>query len=339
MEMANLKTTYLGLELKNPLIMGACNLTLDLDTARRIEDAGASAIVFKSLFEEQINLESLQMEEELTEYAERNAEMINLFPNLKHAGPEEHLDKLRKLKDGVGIPVIGSLNCVNADTWVEYAVEMEKTGVDALELNFYSNPGGSEASSSEIEAGQLSIIKEIRSKVKLPLSVKISQFYSNPLHLVFQMDKAGVDGFVLFNRLFQPDIDIEARDHYFPFNLSQTGDYRLPLRYAGLLHKQVKGSVCSNTGIFTGKDVIRMIMAGADVVQIVSTVYKNKVGHISVMLKEIEDWMTENSFAGLDDFRGMLSKANARDPYAYQRAQYVDLLMKPFELMKKYPQV
>ena len=337
--MANLKTTYLGLELKNPLIMGACNLTLDLDTAKRIEDAGASAIVFKSLFEEQINLESFQMEEDLTEYEERNAEMTSLFPNLKHAGPEEHLDKLSKVKAGVGIPVIGSLNCVHRDTWVEYAVEMAKTGVDALELNFYANPTGSEASSADTEAEQLSIIGEIRSKVGLPVSVKISPFYSSPLHLIFQMDKAGVDGFVLFNRLFQPDIDVETKDHYFPFNLSQTGDYRLPLRYAGLLYKEVKGSICSNTGIFTGKDVIKMILAGADTVQIVSTVYKNKVGHITAMLNEIEDWMRAHDYSSLDAFRGALSRANAKDPYAYQRAQYVDLLMKPFELMKKFPQV
>lgn len=337
--MANLKTTYMGLELKNPIIMGACNLTLDVDVAKRIEDAGAAAIVFKSLFEEQINLESFQMEEDLTEYAERNAEMINLFPHLKHAGPTEHLEKLSKLKKAVGIPVIGSLNCVNNETWIEYAVEMEKTGVDALELNFYATPAGFEQSSVDIEKEQLSIIKEVREKVKLPISVKISPFFSNPLHVIQQMDEVGVNGFVLFNRLFQPDIDIESRDHYFPFNLSQAGDYRLPLRFAGLLYKQVAASICSNTGIFTGQDVVRMIMAGADSVQVVSTVYKNKVGHITTMLNDLESWMDTNSLNGLDDFRGLLSKANAKDPYAYQRAQYVDLLMKPFELMRKYPQV
>jgi len=337
--MANLKTNYMGLELKNPVIMGACNLTLDVDVAKRIEDAGAAAIVFKSLFEEQINLESLQMDEDLTEYAERNAEMINLFPNLKHAGPVEHLEKLGKLKKAVGIPVIGSLNCVNYDTWIEYAVEMEKTGVDALELNFYSTPSAFDQSSVDIETEQLSIIKEVREKVKLPLSIKISPFFSNPLHLIQQMDEVGVNGFVLFNRLFQPDIDIEARDHYFPFNLSQAGDYRLPLRFAGLLYKQIAASICSNTGIFTGQDVVRMILAGADSVQVVSTVYKNKVGHITTMLNDLESWMDDNSFKTLDDFRGMLSKANAKDPYAYQRAQYVDLLMKPLELLRKYPQV
>ena len=337
--MANLKTTYMGLELKNPVIMGACNLTLDVDKAKQIEDAGAAAIVFKSLFEEQINLESLQMEEDLAEYAERNAEMINLFPHLKHAGPVEHLEKLSQLKKAVDIPVIGSLNCVYPDTWVEYAVEMEKTGVDALELNFYATPAGFDNSSLDIEAEQLSIIQEVRKQVKLPLSVKISPFYSNPLNLIRQMDEAGVNGFVLFNRLFQPDIDVEARDHYFPFNLSQVGDYRLPLRFAGLLYKQVAASICSNTGIFTGQDVVRMILAGADSVQVVSTVYKNKVAHISTMLNDIESWMDNNSFNTLDDFRGLLSKANAKDPYAYQRAQYVDLLMKPFELLRKFPQV
>ena len=337
--MANLKTNYMGLELKNPVIMGACNLTLDVDVAKRIEDAGAAAIVFKSLFEEQINLESLQMEEDLTEYAERNAEMINLFPHLKHAGPTEHLDKLIKVKKAVSIPVIGSLNCVYPDTWIEYAVEMEKTGVDALELNFYSTPAGFDQSSLDIETEQLSIIKEIRKKIKLPLSVKISPFYSNPLHLIRQMDEAGIGGLVLFNRLFQPDIDIESRDHYFPFNLSQVGDYRLPLRFAGLLYKQIAASICSNTGIFTGQDVVRMILAGADSVQVVSTVYKNKVGHITTMLADLESWMDTNSFNKLDDFRGLLSKANSKDPYAYQRAQYVDLLMKPFDLLRKFPQV
>ncbi len=337
--MANLKTNYMGLELKNPVIMGACNLTLDVDVAKRIEDAGAAAIVFKSLFEEQINLESMQMEEDLNEYAERNAEMINLFPNLKHAGPEEHLDKLSKLKAAVGIPVIGSLNCVHADTWIEYAVEMAKTGVDALELNFYDTPSDSSLSSDAIEAKQISIISDIRAKVSLPLSVKISPFYSNPLHLISKLDEAGVDGLVLFNRLFQPDIDVEGKDHYFPFNLSQTGDYRLPLRYAGLLYKQVKASICSNTGVFSGQDVVRMTLAGADCVQVVSTVYKNKIGYISTIIEDLEQWMNANNYETLADFRGLLSKANAKDPYAYQRAQYVDLLMKPFELLRKYPQV
>ncbi len=337
--MAKLSTNYMGLELKNPLVVGACNLSMETDLARKMEDAGASAIVFKSLFEEQINLERLQFEEELSEYTERHAEMISLFPGLKHAGPEEHLDKLSKLKKALDIPVIGSLNCIHQDTWVEYAVEMEKTGVDGLELNFYASPGNLEISSDDVEKEQLQVLKEVKSKVGIPVSVKLSPFYTNTLSLIRRMDQVGVAGFVLFNRLFQPDIDLKSEDHHFPFNLSQPNDYRLPLRFAGLLYKEIKGSICSNTGVFTGEDMVRMILAGADCVQVVSTVYKNKVPYLSQMLKDLTAWMNDKGFASVEDFRGKLSKANTKDPYAYQRAQYVDLLMKPFELLKKYPQV
>ncbi len=337
--MANLKTTYLGLELKNPLIVGACNLSLEPELAKKMEDAGAAAIVFKSLFEEQINLESLELEDELHEYEERHAEMISLFPNLKHAGPEEHLDKLAKTKKALDIPVIGSLNCVNADTWIEYATEMEKTGVDALELNFYAYPGSFEKSSAAIEEEQLAILKEIKEKVKIPVSVKLSPFYSNVLHLISKMDKLGVDGFVLFNRLFQPDIDLKTLEHDFPWNLSQPTDYRLPLRFTGLLYDEIKADICGNTGIFNGHDMARMLLAGANSVQVVSAVYMHKIPHISKMLEELSKWMDEKGFNTLDEFRGKLSKASVKDPYAYQRAQYVDLLMKPFKLLNKYPQV
>ncbi len=337
--MAKLSTNYLGLTLKNPLITGACNLSMDTDVAKKMEDAGVSAIVFKSLFEEQINLESLQMEEELNEYVERHAEMISLFPTVKHAGPEEHMEKLRKLKEALGIPVIGSLNCVNSDTWAAYAEEMAKTGVDALELNFYASPGSYDTTSINLEDEQVQIVKEVKAKVNIPVSVKLSPFYTNLLQLIRRMDEAGVDGFVLFNRLFQPDIDMAKEDHHFPFNLSQPMDYRLPLRYAGLLHKEITGSICSNTGIFSGEDMVKMLLAGADCVQVVSAIYKHKVPHLGTMLKDLEKWMDEKGYASLDEFRGKLSKANVSDPYAYQRAQYVDLLMKPFELLKKYPQV
>ena len=337
--MTKMKTSYMGLELKNPLIVGACNLTLDPDVAKRIEDAGAAAIVFKSLFEEQINLESLQMEEDLQEYTERHAEMISLFPKMEHAGPQEHLAKLAKVKASLGIPVIGSLNCVNHSTWVQYAKEIESAGADALELNFYANPRDKNQSAESIEKEQLEILKEVKSSAKIPVSVKLSSFYTNPLQIVSQMDKAGVEGFVLFNRLFQPDIDPGEQNMYSPFNLSQVGDYRLPLRYAGLLYKQINGDICSNTGIFTGDDMIKVILAGAQVGQVVSTIYKNKIPHITSILNEIEQWMESNNYNSIEEFRGKLAKVNAKDPYAYRRAQYVDLLMKPVDVMKRYPQV
>jgi len=337
--MAKLTTKYLGLELKNPLIVGACNLSLEPDLAKKIEDSGASAIVFKSLFEEQINLESMELEDALSEYAERNAEMINLFPNLRHAGPDEHLEKLSKTKEALDIPVIGSLNCVNADTWVEYAAEMEKTGVDALELNFYATPGSFDKSAEQIEDEQLAILKAVKEKVNVPVSVKLSPFYSNTLNLVKKMDKLGVDGFVLFNRLFHPDIDIVNEEHNYPFNASQPLLYRMPLRFAGLLYDEIQADICSNTGIFSGQDIARMILAGADSVQVVSALYQHKITHVGKMLQDLSDWMDSKSYVSLDDFRGKLSRAKAKDPYAYKRAQYVDMLMKPFDLLNKYPQV
>jgi dihydroorotate dehydrogenase (fumarate) len=337
--MTSLRTTYMGLELKNPIIMGACNLTLDLDTARKIEDAGASAIVFKSLFEEQINLESIQMEEELNEFNNRHAEMITIHPSLEHAGPTAHLDKLAKLKSALSIPIIGSLNCVNHSTWVEYARKMAETGVDALELNFYANPRDEHETADAIENEEIAIIQEVKSIVNIPVSVKLSYFYTNPLQIIHRMDAVDVNGFVLFNRLFQPDIDLETQKLYSPFNLSQAGDYRLPLRYAGLLYKKIKGDICSNTGIMSAEDVVRVILAGAQVAQIVSTVYKNKIPYISTMLSDLEAWMERNNYHSLEDFRGKAARINLKDPFAFRRAQYVDLLMKPVEIMKRYPTV
>lgn len=337
--MADLRTKYMGLELKNPIIVGACNLMFDLDAAKRLEDYGASALVFKSLFEEQINLESIQLEEELREYEERNAEMGSIFPKIKHAGPEGHLNKFRQLKEAVGIPVIASLNCINPETWVEYALELEKAGADGLELNFFATPKSFDASSVSIEQEQIEILKSVISKVKIPVSVKLSPFYSNILHLIKDFDSAGVKGLVLFNHLFQPEIDVEKQEHYFPFYLSKEGDYRLPLRYAGLLYNNVNASICSNSGIFEGADVLKLLLAGADAVQVVSTVYKNKASHIGTMLTDINQWMEERNYSSLNDFKGLLSKEKAKDPYAYLRAQYVDLLMKPFDIVKRYTQV
>lgn len=337
--MANLKTTYLGIPLKNPLVLGASNLSLDTDKVRKLADAGVAAVVFKSLFEEQIQLESLQMEEDLTEYSERHAEMTSLFPSLRHAGPEEHLEQLRQLKEAVDIPVIGSLNCVQAETWSEYAVMMAQTGVDALELNFYALPGMNELPAAETEAAQLEVLKEVKSKVKLPIAVKLSPYYTNPLAFIRQLDGAGVNGLVLFNRLFQPDIDLEQQAHVYPFHLSQEGEYRLPLRFAGLLYDQVKADICSSGGIFHGEDVLRLLLAGAGCVQVVSAVYKHKASRIGSMLADMEAWMDQKGYADLEALRGRLSMARLQEPYAYKRAQYVDLLMKPFDLMKKYPRI
>ena len=335
--MANLSVKYLGMDLKNPIIAGACNLGKDFDNIKKIEDAGASAIVYKSLFEEQIQLESLQMEENLREYENRNAEMTSLFPDMIHAGPEEHLNNLRRAKETVKIPVIASLNAVYSETWVEYAQLIEQTGVNGIELNLYATPKDVEKDETSILKEQLEIIYKVKKSITIPVSVKLSPFYSNMLNVVNRMYSEGADGFVLFNSLFQPDIDINKEVLHFPYHLSSSEDNRLPLRYAGLLYGNFKGSICSNTGIMTGEDVIKMILAGADCVQVVSTLYKNGIGHIDKMLKDLDFWMDSKNYHVVSDFKGKLSRTHLKDPYAYRRAQYVDIIMKSDEIFKLYP--
>jgi dihydroorotate dehydrogenase (fumarate) len=334
--MVDLKTKYLGLELKNPIILGASNLVSKIDNLKRAEDAGAAAIVYKSLFEEQIQLESAQFDDQLEEYNERNAEMIKLFPSIEHAGPEEHLVNLRMVKETLGIPVIASLNAIYTESWIAYAQQLEQTGVDALEFNFFYIPRDTQTDGRDVTNHQLEIIKAVRPKVKLPISIKLSPFYANPLNVVSQMDKLGVEGFVLFNRLFQPDIDIDKQQHFSPFNLSSPEDNKLSIRFAGLLYGTIAASICSNTGIYSGTDVVKMILAGADCVQVVSTVYKNKIEYIATMLKDLQAWMESKNYKNLAEFRGKLSEKNTNDPFVYKRAQYIDLLLKSDQIFKKH---
>lgn len=331
----NLTTNYGGLALKNPIVIGASNLVTDIDNLVKLEQAGAAAIVYKSLFEEQIQLETFSIEQQMESYQGWDAEHNSFFPSVKHAGTAEHLMKLREAKNALGIPLIGSLNCVHDKNWVEFAVQMEQTGIDGLELNFYSNNIDFYAKAETIEEIQINILKKVREAIKIPLFVKLSPFYSNALWMIEQMGLVGANGFVLFNRLFQPDIDTENEEHHFPYNFSHENDNRLALRYAGLLHQEITASIISNTGIFTGNDVIKMLLAGADAVQVVSTVYRKGIGQITTMLKEIESWMIRKQYASLDDFRGKLSRRNLPDPFAYKRAQYVDILMKA-ELFPQY---
>lgn len=334
--MINLKTNYLGLELKNPIIVGASNLVSDNENLKAAESAGAAAIVFKSLFEEQIQLENFQMDNQMEEYNDRNAEMVKLFPDMSHAGPQEHLHKLRKAKEAVNIPVIASLNAVFHDSWIEYAKLIEDTGVDALELNFYSVPKDFKKEEADVIGEQLSIVKEIKKSLNIPVSVKLSPYYTNILKFITELDKTGVDGLVLFNRMFQPDIDLEKEEHFSPFNLSSENDNRIALRFAGLLHGQIKANICSSSGIMSGKDVMKAVIAGADAVQVVSTLYKHKISHISVMLDDINEWMKSKKYNSLKDFKGKLSQKNTKDPFVYKRAQYIDLLLKSEDLLKTY---
>lgn len=333
--MPNLTSRYMGIEVKNPLVVGACSLTAQMDSIRRLEDAGAGALVIKSLFEEQILAERYKLEEDLAMYDDWNAEMTDIFPDIKHAGPEEHLMWVRKAKEAVEIPVVGSLNALNRETWVEWARKLEQTGVDALELNFFSIPIDPSRSSAAIEREQIEAVKEVASKVKIPVSVKLSPFYTSPLEVVMALESAGVQGFVLFNRLFHPNFDIETEECTFPFNLSNSSDHRLALRFVGLLAGTVEASLCASNGIHTGADAIAMILAGADVFQVVSTIYLNSLDVVGTILRDIEDWMTKKGYASLDQFRGKLSAAKNRDQNTYRRAQYVRMLLRSDDYIKR----
>jgi dihydroorotate dehydrogenase (fumarate) len=332
-KMADLKTTYMGIGLANPFIAGASDLTADLDTLKKIEDAGAGAVVLKSLFEEQIQLERFALEEDEHRGEARYAEMATIFPRLKHAGPKEHLLWVKKAKERLRIPVIASLNAVKRETWMEYARLLADQGVDGLELNFFAVPRDAETPGARIEEEQLEVVSGI-SELKIPFAVKLSPFYSNPLNFMSRAVTAGARALVLFNRFFHPDIDPVSGKMTQPLNLSSQTDNRLPLRYTGLMYGAVDADVCAGTGIMRGADAAKMILAGAAAVQTVSALYRRGIGALSEMREELSAWMRGKGHASLADFRGSLSQKNCGDPWAYTRAQYAKLLLNPKEFME-----
>jgi dihydroorotate dehydrogenase (fumarate) len=263
--------------------------------------------------------------------------MLHFYPPMEHAGPSEHLQDVREIRQSVRIPVLASLNAVTRDTWVEYAQRLEETGIDGLELNFYATPDGPDMAGAAIEEEQIATIAEIRQAVHLPIAIKLSPFYTNPLHLIHRLDGVGVNGFVLFNRLFQPEIDIHREQHMSPLNLSHAEDSRLPLRFAGLLHGDIRADVCSSTGIYSGGQIIAMVLAGAAAVQTVSSLYQNGLSHIATMLRDVEIWMEAKGYDRLSDFRGKLDQRHCDNPWIYTRAQYANLLMHPDEFVKNFP--
>ena len=327
--MADLKTTYMGITLENPVIAGASELTSNMDSIKRIEDAGAGALVIKSLFEEQIQLERARFDEEQHRYDGINAEFGTMFPDMEHSGPDEHLMWVRKAKEASSIPVIASLNAVNRDTWAEWAKKLEETGVDGLELNFFANPELQEGDGASIEKDQIAVVREVAKAAKIPVSVKMSLFYTAPLSAAKAFAGAGAKGLVMFNRFFQPDIDAVKERSTLPLNLSTATANRLPLRYTGLLFGETGASLCASGGIMDGLDAAKMILAGADAIQVVSTLYRNKITQLGRIVSGLGDWMDGKGYASLAAFRGKMSRRNTSDPWSYKRAQYARLLMKP----------
>lgn len=325
--MADLKTRYMGIELKNPIIAGACSATSDISTIKKLADSGVAAIVVKSLFQEQVVLEELKMEQELHAHDNLSPEMINFFHEFKHAGPSEHIMWVKKTRDEVDIPLIASINAFDKDCWVDYAVKLAETGVDALELNLFNIPTDHSQSSDDIETEQIDAIKAVKAAVDIPIAVKLTPFYTNIAGFVKRLDAIGVDGFVLFNKMFQPDINIESEANIYPYNLSGPRELRLPLRYAGLLHGDIKADICASTGVLSGKDAVKMIMVGAAAVQMVTSLYRDGIQKVSANVDEIAQWMDAKGYATLDDFRGKKDAQNNTDKWFYDRAQYVRILM------------
>ena len=334
--MANLETSYMGVALKNPLIVGANSLSSKLEYLRKAQEAGVGAIVYRSLFEEQILLEEWRLNEDLDAYADRHAEMVSLFPRIKHAGPEEFLIELRRAREAVNIPLFASLNCVYKESWPEYAKMLAETGVDGLELNFYAIPKDCSLEASDIEGDQIEILKAVKAAVNIPVAVKISPYYTNVLNFVKRLDEAGADSVVMFNRLFQPEINIDDETNYFPWNMSGKRDSRLALRFVGLLYGNVNAGLVAANGILDSNSMIQLFLAGADSVQVVSALFQNKIEYAAQMLAELDAWMDKKGYKSLDDLRGKLSRKNSDDPFAYKRAQYVDLLINSKGVFDKY---
>lgn len=328
--MKNLETTFMGIKLSNPIILGASSLSSNLDQLQKAELHGAGAIVYKSLFEEQVQLENLQLDEQLGMYDDIHAEMTRIEPQIEYSDIDYHLARLQKTKETLTIPVFASLNAVNKESWIRYAKAIEQTGVDGIEVNLYQTPTNYEIDGARIEERQIEIVKEIKSQVSIPVSVKLSSEYSNVLNFVKKLDDVNADAVVMFNSFFQPDIDINMEKHTKAFNLSQKGDYKQSLRYAGMLYGNINADICSSRGIFTGEDAIKLLLSGATAVQVVSTIYKNGLEQIGVIKNEISDWMETKGYNSIEDFRGKLSNSKL-DPntnaLVYKRAQYIDLLL------------
>jgi dihydroorotate dehydrogenase (fumarate) len=326
--MAELSTTYLGLTLRNPFIVGASGYTANVDRIRELEQAGAGALVTASLFEEQIQYESYRLEEDLSRPDNLSQEVVEVFPQLKHAGAKEHLMWVRRTKEAVGIPVIASLNAVNKDTWQRYAQELEGAGADALELNFYATPSDAQAGAADIEKEQLAAVRGVVKKVKVPVSVKLSPFYTNPLHFLRALDQEGVRGFVLFNRLFQPDLDAEREANRYNHTLSAEGEHLAALRFTALAYGHLQGDLCASGGIFTAADAAKLLLAGATCLQVVSALYRSKIAYLGTMVRELGAWLEGRGYGSLEGCRGRLSAGKNSDPGFYRRAQYVKNLLR-----------
>ena len=304
----NLTTTYLGLKLRTPLVPSASPLTLENGNIKRMEDAGAAAVVFHSLFEEQ------------TEPGRADSGFGS------RVGPAAYLEQIAAAKRSVGIPIIASLNCTTLDGWITYARQIREAGADALELNIYKIPTELERSGADVEQDYIDILRTVRAATKIPLAVKLSPYFSNFANMAARLDALGPDALVLFNRFYQPDIDIEKKEVTPRLMLSTETDMRLPLRWIAILFGKLRANLAATGGIHQAGDVIKMVMAGADVTMLCSVLLRHGIGRLGALEKEIAAWLEQHGYGSLSEIRGIMSQRNCPDPSAFERAQYVHAL-------------
>ena len=323
-----LSTNYLGLKLRSPFVPSASPLGEDADNIKRMEDAGAAAVVLHSLFEEQIVSERIELDKHLTEGTESFAEALSFFPQPHEfrVGPEEYLALIAAAKKSVKIPVIASLNGSSQGGWVDYAKEMQQAGADALELNIYHIPTDMDMEGAEVENNTIEIVKTVKASVSIPVAVKLSPFFSNFANMAKRLDNAGADGLVLFNRFYQPDIDLESLEIAPNVLLSTPMAMRIPLRWIAILSGRINASLAATSGIHRASDAIKMLMAGADVTMICSVLLKRGIKHIETLEQEMLAWLDEHEYESVEQLKGSMSQKNCPDPSAFERAQYMRAL-------------
>ncbi len=326
--MVNLSTQYLGLKLAHPLVPSASPLSKDIDSARRLEDAGASALVMYSLFEEKIVSEQQLMQRFLYNQAIGHGEADSFHPRIHQIKTyqEHYLEQVQKLKSALAIPIIASLNGTSLSGWLEYGLQLQQAGADALELNIYHLAANAEDSSEVVENRYLTILQALKAQVNLPITMKLSSQFSSPLHFAKRLETAGASGVVLFNRFYQPDIDLESLEIIPTLELSSSSEALLRIRWAALLYGRTQMSLAVTGGFHQSSDVIKALLAGADVVHLCSVLLKQGTGRLTELLSELEHWLDEHDYDSIQQLKGSVSQQHAINPSAYERANYVQVL-------------
>jgi len=324
----NLETTYMGLKLKNPIVPSASPLSKEITNIKHMEDVGASAIVLESLFEEQITHETKELDHFLTQGTESFAEALSYFPDTEvyDFGPEEYLSHIQKCKEAVDIPIIASLNGVSIGGWIDYAKKMESAGADGIELNSYYLATNAEMSSQEIEDNYVEVLKAVKSSVKIPVAYKLSPFFTSMSSMAKRFDEVGADALVLFNRFYQPDIDLDNLEVMPNIMLSTSHSMRLPLRWIAILYGRINANIGATRGIHEGTDAIKMLMVGADVTMVCSELLRNGIKRISGIISEMNKWMEDNEYESVEQMKGSMSYKSVAEPAAYSRANYMKVL-------------